>query len=90
MGQGASKIIYEDQTTDQTTEQTKVYEENLLQQQLKQMKQQREILERCMQDVPTSNVQIKWMAEIVEKYKECPKKNIKVHGKYNIQGEFIN
>lgn len=68
----------------------KLYEENLLQQQLNQLKQQRELLERCARDVSTSNSQIKMMAEIVEKYKECSKKNIKVNGKYDIQGNFIN
>jgi hypothetical protein len=68
----------------------KHYEENLLQQRLNQLKQQRELLERYVQDVPTSNAQIKWMAEIVDKYKESPKNNIKVNGKYDIQGNFIN
>jgi hypothetical protein len=84
MGQGQSK-----NEIDRNAEE-KLYEENLLKQQLKQMKQQREILERYSKDLPTSNNQIKWMAEIIEKYKECPKKNIKVHGKYDIQGNFIN
>ena len=93
MGQGASKLNNDvqsiEQQFEQPIEQIKVYEENLLQQRLKQLKQQREILERYEQDVPTSKAQIKWMAEVAEKYKECPKKNIKVNGKYDIQGNLL-
>lgn len=98
MGQSQSQNTKDQNTKDQITKDLIVkdtfaknvfIEETILQQQIKQLKQQRELVKRIEKDVPTSNAQIKLMAEIVEKYKEQPKKSTKLSGKYDAQGNLI-
>jgi hypothetical protein len=87
-GQGQSQIVKEEIIKDVKTKGV-FNEETFLQQQIRQLNDQRKLVERIEKDVPTSKSQIKLMAEIIEKYKEHPKKNVKLSGKYDAQGNLI-